>query len=68
MFHGTKSDLLPCLLQLVDTQRIAPQEPKALVIDASFLVQSLKPKMPCMAVEEYVNETIVPYVKNQLPA
>ena len=68
MFHGTKSDLLPCLLQLVDTQRIAPQEPKALVIDASFLVQSLKPKVPCMTVEEYVNETIVPYVKNQLPA
>ena len=52
----------------MDTQGIAPQESKALVIDASFLVQSLKPKVPCMTVEEYVNETIVPYVKSQLHA
>ena len=43
MFHGTKSDLTHCLLDYVETQEERPVAPTGIIIDASFLIQTLKP-------------------------
>ena len=63
MYHGTKADLMHCLLKLIDTQPYAPDSPKGIIIDLSFLIQMLK-FGSSVTVSEYIHGMIEPYVKS----
>ena len=65
MFHGTKSDLMHCLLDYVTTQTERPVAPTGIIIDASFLIQTLKPGT-AKTVGEYIDNVIISYLRAQL--
>ena len=62
MSHGIKSDLMHCLLEYVDIQRERPVSPTGIIIDASFLIQTLKPGTAKNSVE-YIHDVIIPYLR-----
>ena len=64
MFHGTKSDLMHCLLDYVTTQTERPVAPTGIIIDASF-IQTLKPGT-AKTVGEYIDNVIISYLRAQL--
>ena len=65
MYHGTKADLMHCLLKLIDTQPDAPDSPTRIIIDLSFLIQMLKPGAS-VTISDYIHGVIKAYVKSLL--
>ncbi len=61
---GTKSDLVQCLMEDVDTEDESPK-PRCVILDGAVLVQMLRPRN-CKTFKEYSISMFLPHLKSWL--
>ena len=61
---GTKSDLIQCLMEEIDTEDVSPK-PTCVILDGAVLVQMLRPKN-CKTFKDYSTSMFLPHLKSWL--
>ena len=61
---GTKSDLIQCLMEEIDTEDVSPK-PTCVILDDAVLVQMLRPKN-CKTFKDYSTSMFLPHLKSWL--
>ena len=61
---GTKSDLIQCLMEEIDTEDVSPK-PTCVILDGTVLVQMLRPKN-CKTFKDYSTSMFLPHLKSWL--